>query len=315
MNLDYKSTADLLCKHDNFLILTHSHPDGDTLGSAFALARALRVLGKKAIVECSDRIPDSYAFMWEGMDIQEFEPEFILAVDIADSVLLGEDFEAAYSDKINLNIDHHASNKLKADYHLIEGDSAATAEMVYFIILELGVDVDPQIADCIFTGVSTDTGCFRYSNTTARTHKIAAALIEAGANSHEINQIFFETKTKVYAALERLALDGMRMYLDERLAVMVVTQEMYKESGATDSESDRISALPRQIEGVKAGATLRETKGGNFKVSLRTNGPVNAADLAAKFDGGGHAKAAGFRLEGPLENALDKLLKVLSKEL
>ncbi|HOO26137.1 MAG TPA: DHHA1 domain-containing protein, partial [Clostridiales bacterium] len=207
------------------------------------------------------------------------------------------------------------SNKLKADYTLLESDSAATAEIIYFIILELGVEIDKHMADCIFTGISTDTGCFRYSNTTARSHKIAAVLIEAGANSHEINQIFFETKTKVYAALERLALDGMRMYFNDSLAVIAVTQEMYQKTGATDSECDRISALPRQIEGVKAGVTLRETSNGDFKVSLRTNGPVDAARLAAKFGGGGHAKAAGFRLDGPLDSALEKLLEVLEKEL
>ncbi len=315
MVIDYRGAAEILRAKDKILILTHDHPDGDTLGSGYALCRALRKIGKAAEVVCSDRVADSYAFMWEGMERLDFEPEFIVSVDIADAVLLGKQFEECYRDKINMNIDHHGSNKLVADYNMLESDSAATAEIIYNIILELGVEVDRPMADCIFTGISTDTGCFRYSNTTARSHKIAAVLIEIGANSHEINQIFFETKTKVYAALERLALDGMRMYLDDNLAVIAVTQDMYRKTGATDSECDRISALPRQIEGVKAGATLRETSEGNFKVSLRTNGPVDAAHLAAKFGGGGHAKAAGFRLDGPLESALEKLLEVLAKEL
>lgn len=315
MVIDFKDAAKILREKDKILILTHDHPDGDTLGSGYALCRALRKIGKVAEVVCSDKVADSYAFMWEGMERLNFEPEFVVSVDIADAVLLGKQFEECYNGKINMNIDHHGSNKLEADCTLLESDSAATAEIIYFIILELGVEIDRHMADCIFTGISTDTGCFRYSNTTARSHKIAAVLIEAGANSHEINQIFFETKTKVYAALERLALDGMRMYFNDSLAVIAVTQEMYQKTGATDSECDRISALPRQIEGVKAGVTLRETSNGDFKVSLRTNGPVDAARLAAKFGGGGHAKAAGFRLDGPLDSALEKLLEVLEKEL
>lgn len=315
MRINAAYAARLLKEHDNFYILTHDHPDGDTLGSAYALCRALRELGKKALVKCPDQIPESYDFMWQDMPEQDFEPAFIVAVDIADSVLMGPEFEAIYKDKINLSIDHHASNNLEADYILLESDAAAAAEIVYDVVMELGVSLDPAMADCIYTGVSTDTGCFRYSNTSARSHRLAAVLIEAGANKDEINQVFFETKSRVYAALERLALDSMKMYFDDRLAVITLTQEMFHASGATDNDCDRISALPRQIEGVLVGVTLREMKDGNFKASIRTNGPLDAAQLAAKMGGGGHVKAAGCRLDGPLEKALEVLLKNVGEEI
>lgn len=315
MRINAAYAAELLKSKDNILILTHDHPDGDTLGTAYALCRALRSLGKKAVVKCPDKIPDSYAFMWQNLPEQDFEPAFIVAVDIADSVLLGAEYEAIYKDIINLSIDHHGSNNLKADYILLESDAAAAAEIIYDVLMELGASLDPAIADCIYTGLSTDTGCFRYSNTSARSHRLAAILIDAGANKDEINQVFFETKSRVYAALERLALDSMTMYFDDRLAVITIVQEMFRITGANESECDRLSALPRQIEGVLVGVTLRETKDGNFKASIRTNGPLNAAVLAAKMGGGGHAKAAGCRLDGPLEKAMEVLLKNVSEEI
>lgn len=315
MRINAAYAAGLLKDNDNFYILTHDHPDGDTLGSAYALCRALRTIGKKAVVKCPDHIPESYDFMWQDMEKQDFEPKFIVAVDIADSVLMGTEFEAVYKDKINLSIDHHGSNNLKADYVLLESNAAAAAEIVYDVVTELGVALDPTMADCIYTGLSTDTGCFRYSNTSARSHRLAADLIDAGANKDEINQVFFETKSRIYAALERLALDSMEMYFNDRLAVITLTQEMFRASGATDNDCDRISALPRQIEGVLVGVTLREMKDGNFKASIRTNGPWNAAHLAAKMGGGGHAKAAGCRLDGPSAKALEVLLKNIGEEI
>lgn len=315
MKVSVTRAAELLLKEDNILILAHDHPDGDTLGSGFALCRALRSLGKKAVVKCGDRIPESYSFMWQDLPELIFEPKFIIAVDIADAVLLGREFEETYKEIIDLSIDHHGSNNLEANFVLLKSDAAAVAEIIYDILCKLGVKIDANIADCIYTGISTDTGCFRYSNTTAYSHKLAAALIKAGAKTSEINQTFFETKTRVYAALERLTLDSLEMYFNDMCAVMTITQDMFRQSGATDSDCDRISALPRQIEGVKVGVTLRETKDGSFKVSLRTNGPVDAALIAAKMGGGGHQKAAGCRLDGPLSNALEELLKNVSEEI
>ena len=177
------------------------------------------------------------------------------------------------------------------------------------------VDPDPVIASCLFTGVSTDTGCFRFSNTTVRTFEIAAELAKLGADTYNIIQVFFETKTKTYAALERLALDSMRFYFSDRCALICVTQDMYKRSGSNESETDRLANLPRQIEGVLVGVTMRELKDGSFKASVRTHGDIDASAICKRLGGGGHMGAAGCTLYGSKQQAINSLLKEVQAEI
>ena len=315
MRIDLNETANILENADNILLLSHSHPDGDTLGSASALARALISMGKKVRVECSDPIPKDFSFMFEGLDFGDFEPDLIAAIDIADTKLLGRDAEGKYSGKIGLCIDHHGSNILYADKVYLEPDSASTAEIIYLLLQKMNVEITPQIASCLFTGVTTDTGCFRFSNTTVRTFEIAAALAKAGADTYNIIQVFFETKTKTYAALERLALDSMRFYFSDRCAVICVTQDMYKRSGSDESETDRLANLPRQIEGVLVGVTMRELKDGSFKASVRTHGDIDASAICQRLGGGGHMGAAGCTLYGSKQQAVNSLLKEIQAEI
>lgn len=315
MRIDLNETANILENADNILLLSHSHPDGDTLGSASALARALISKGKRVRVECSDPIPKDFSFMFEGLDFGDFEPDLIAAIDIADTKLLGRDAEGKYSGKIGLCIDHHGSNILYADKVYLEPDSASTAEIIYLLLQKMDVEITPQIASCLFTGVTTDTGCFRFSNTTVRTFEIAAALAKAGADTYNIIQVFFETKTKTYAALERLALDSMRFYFSDRCAVICVTQDMYKRSGSDESETDRLANLPRQIEGVLVGVTMRELKDGSFKASVRTHGDIDASAICQRLGGGGHMGAAGCTLYGSKQQAVNSLLKEIQAEI
>ena len=315
MRIDLNETANILENADNILLLSHSHPDGDTLGSASALARALISKGKRVRVECSDPIPKDFSFMFEGLEFGDFEPDLIAAIDIADTKLLGRDAEGKYSGKIGLCIDHHGSNILYADKVYLEPDSASTAEIIYLLLEKMNVEITPQIASCLFTGVTTDTGCFRFSNTTVRTFEIAAALAKLGADTYNIIQVFFETKTKTYAALERLALDSMRFYFSDRCAVICVTQDMYKRSGSDESETDRLANLPRQIEGVLVGVTMRELKDGSFKASVRTHGDIDASAICQRLGGGGHMGAAGCTLYGSKQQAVNSLLKEIQAEI
>ncbi|MBO5859052.1 MAG: bifunctional oligoribonuclease/PAP phosphatase NrnA [Clostridia bacterium] len=315
MFIDMKETAKLLKEKNKILLLSNSHPDGDTLGSATALAYALKQLGKRVAAKCGDRIPECFDFMFNGMENEEFEPEFIVAVDVADPKLLGKEFEGIYGSKIDLCIDHHGSNVIYADRTWLEGESASTAEMMYLLLCELETEINPQIASCLFTGVATDTGCFRFSNTKIRTFEIAAKLAAMGADTYNIIQVFFETKTKTYAALEKLAIEGMRFYCNDRCAFITVMQDMYRKSGSDESEVDRLANLPRQIEGVLVGVTMRELKDGSFKASVRTHGDIDASAICGRLGGGGHMGAAGCTLYGTKQQATNSLIKEIQDEI
>ncbi len=315
MRIDLRETAEFLLSNDNYLLLCHISPDGDTLGSATALAYGLKALGKKALIKCGDKITKDFEFLFADYSEEEFEAEHIIAVDVADPKLLGEDFNIAYGNKVELCIDHHGSNQLYAEKVCLEPDSASTAEIIYLLLEQMNVSLTPLIASCLFTGVTTDTGCFRFSNTTVRTYEIAAKLADAGADTYNIIQVFFETKTKTYAALERLALETMRFYYSDRCAVICVTQEMYRRSGSDETETTKLANLPRQIEGVLVGAVMRELKDGSFKVSLRTHGDIDASAICSRLGGGGHAGAAACTINAGKQQATNLLLKEIGAEI
>lgn len=304
MRINVDECARLLKEQDNILILTHAHPDGDTLGSGFALCRALMQLGKICAVENADEIPAKYSYLYEDIVPIKFKPSYVVAVDVATLTLLG-DLDGKYH--IDLCIDHHSTNTEYADKLLLQ-DVPAACQTMLELIKALGVNIDKGIANCLYTGLTTDTGCFRYASTTADTYRAAAELIELGADNGQINRVMFETKTKTYARLERLALDSMRFYLNERVAIITITQEMYKLTGSNEQETEAIAPLTRQIEGVEVGITIREKVDGTCKASIRTFETVSAADLAKCFKGGGHPQAAACRFECGVKEAREMLV-------
>ena len=295
---------------DDILILCHKNPDGDTIGCAGALYLALKALGKNAAILCSDPIPKMYDYMELRWFDGSFNPAFVVAVDVASIQLFGENNNVPqYAAHTNLCIDHHASNSGYAYETLLDPGAAAACEFLLDVIVDMGVTITPQIANCLYTGISTDTGCFRYASATAESYRIAADLIEAGADNGRINRVMFETKTKTYARLERLALESMRFYLDERVAIITVTQEMYHLTGSNEQETEGLAPLTRQIEGVEVGITIREKPDGTCKASLRTFESVNAAEIAKAFGGGGHPQAAACNLDMDVKTARAKLVE------
>lgn len=309
MKITLNEAAEILLSQNNILILTHKSPDGDTIGSGYALCMALRQLGKSANVDCSDEISKKYDYITKQIISQDFEPKFIVSVDVADTKLLGDKL-SVYADKIDLCIDHHILNKGFAKKSYIEPDSAATAQIIKKILEKMNIKFDRNIANAIFTGMCTDTGCFRYSNTSAETYRFAADMVDCGADYVMINRVMFDTKSRARIEIERMALETIEFFADNKGSIMCITKEMLDKSGADDGDMEGVASLPRQIEGVLVGITMREKKNGGYKFSVRASGEVSASDICARFDGGGHKEAAGCVINDTFENAKNKMIEV-----
>lgn len=312
--LNVEAVCEYLREHDDYLILTHALPDGDTLGSAYALCAGLLKLGKKAKVTCADKIPAHYGYFTSKVEFPQFKEKTVISVDVADSKLLGK-LEEPTAGKIELAIDHHVSHRDFAKRLYLDAQSAAASECVYDILTELGVEPDRVMAEALYTGIATDTGCFKFSNTTPRTHIIAAKLMEYGIDFAEINRIMFDTKSKARMEIEKAALGSVELHFDETCAVMAVTRKMMKDSGCSDADMDGITAIPRSIEGVLVGVTIRQRQGKNWKISMRSYPPVDVSKICSKMNGGGHTYAAGCELNGTLKQVKTEILKHVKKAL
>lgn len=308
MKITLNETAEILLSQDNVFILTHKSPDGDTIGSGYALCMALRQLGKKANVICSDEFPKKYDYITKCIEPQELEPEFIVSVDVADTGLLGDKL-SVYADKVNLCIDHHGSNTDFAEKSYVEADAAAAAQVIKKLLEIMNVKIDKNIANAIFTGISTDTGCFKYPSATAETYRAAADMIDCDADYATINRIMFDTKSRARIELERMAMEAMEFFADGKVDLVCITKDMFEKSGADEGDSEGIASLPRQVEGVLVGITMREKENGIYKFSVRTTGEIDASAICASFGGGGHKAAAGCVIDGGYENAKNKIVE------
>lgn len=309
MQINYKEAAAFIKKCSDVYILTHQSPDGDTIGSAFALCKVLRSMGKRANVLCSDELPKRYSFMYKDYVPQHFTPRTIIAVDVADSKLLGKNL-MQYSHFVNLCIDHHISNTHYAEKLLLNGKAAAACEVMYELFCEMEADIDKDIADCLYTGLATDTGCFKYENTTQRAHVIAAELMEYGIDYAWINRVMFDVKSRARIQVEQYVTENTEYYLNEKCAMVAVTNDVINEMGLELEEFEGLASLALQLEGVEIGITIKEREKGKYKISMRSASDIDVSAICSKLGGGGHVKAAGCQLNGDLEEVKIKLLSI-----
>ncbi len=302
-NLTRRETARWLREHDNFLILTHKRPDGDTIGSAAVLCLGLRQLGKTAHVLRNMEITDKYLHLHEGLNRDCPESgDTLISVDTAAPQLLPD----AYSHLarfVRLRIDHHGSDTPFAPLQLVDSTAGACGEIIYDVLTEMGVTLDKRMAEALYTAVSTDTGCFRYANTTAHTFRVAAACCEAGGDLQTINQQLFDTNSFGKLRLHSWITENIRFRCDGQVAVCALPAQVERDLGLTEDDLENVSGFPRSIEGVKIAATLRQTGDGFVKISVRALPGYDAAKVCAKFGGGGHKGAAGATLKAELEEA------------
>ena len=296
--------------HDNFVILTHRRPDGDTIGSAAALCCGLRQLGKTAFVLTNEQFTPRFGPFLDGLTCDALPAgATVISADIASEGLLS--FDAVRLQLMPVcAVDHHGSNSLACP-KLVEADKAACGEIVYAVLTELGVTVTKQIAECLYTAISTDTGCFKFSNTTANAHRTAAALIAAGADVYPINKLFFDTKSFARLRLEAKLTDTMEFYADGAVGVCTMPKSLLAAFTVTEDDLDSISGFARSIEGVRIGIMIREVEDGLGKISLRTEAPYDASAICQRLGGGGHAAAAGASVPGGIEGAKAAILQAL----
>ena len=307
--------AALLLEAEDILLLAHQYPDGDTLGSNYALCQALQTLGKRVRVECGDPIPEKYDYMTEGVEMPAFEPQFVCALDVADAKLLGPRLQEIYGERVDLCIDHHGTNTGYAAATCVDASCAACTMVILRIIHQLGVALTPAIATCIYTGIATDSGCFKYSNADALAHRMAAECMDLDIPYEMINRVNFDMKSRARIELERMALDGMEFLHDGRVAIMTITNEMVEKSGADENDLEGLPPIPRQIEGVWVGITLRQKADGNYTISVRTGTHADAAAICALLGGGGHNRAAGCAVDGTREQAKAAIIEAAQKAL
>ncbi len=299
-----------LRENDNYIVLTHRRPDGDAIGCAAALTLGLRQLGKTAFVLQNEQFTPRFAPYLAGLVCaQPPQDATVISADIASEGLLS--FDAV---RLGLYpvcaVDHHGSNSLTCP-KLVEADKAACGEIVYALLLMLGVTITKPIAGSLYVAISTDTGCFKFSNTTANTHRTAAALIEAGADAYPINKVFFDTKSFSRLRLESRLTDTMEFFAGGAVGVCAMPKSLLAEFSVTEDDLDSISGFARSIEGVKIGVMIREVEDGLGKISLRTEAPYDASKICGLLGGGGHAAAAGASVPGGIEGAKTAILQAL----
>lgn len=311
-DLSLRRTAAYLKKHDNYVILTHASPDGDTLGSGYALYYGLKEIGKRASVICPDLIPQKYGYFVHETDHIDKNVATIVAVDVADKSLLGS-LSGEFGDKVDLTIDHHISNTRFSKNLYLDSNAAATCQVIYELLSLMRVNINTITAKALYTGIATDTGCFKYSNVTEKTHNIAAELYQYPIDAAEINKLMFDTKSKRLLELERMVLDTSEFHFDDKCMLLCVTDEMQKKTGCTGPDLEGIAVISRSVEGVIAGVTVKQTGDNSYKVSLRTYPPLNASEICKKLGGGGHKAAAGASLEGTLSEVKEKILSAVKE--
>ena len=310
--LTYEQAAAWLLERDFFLLLTHVRPDGDTVGCAAGLCHALREQGKTAYVLQNPETTAIFTPYLEGLLAPDgFEPETVVAVDLAAVGLFPENAKSWLERGIDLTVDHHPSQEFYAASTCLDETRAACGELVYDIIRQWG-PVSQAAALPLYVAVSTDCGCFVYGNTTPGTHRVAAALMDTGIDVFPVNHKHFRTKSLKRLKIESMMVAGMELHDDGEIAILTLTLDMLAQVEAREEDIDDISAFVGQIEGVSTGITLRELRPDVCKISVRTNPyRLNASAVCAQLGGGGHAGAAGATINATVEETRTAVMQAI----
>ena len=292
-DITLRESVDFLRERDNFLILTHIRPDGDTLGSAAALCHALRRMGKTAALFFNVDTTDKYApFMADYWAAEDYAYDTVISVDLADARMFPKGFEGA----VDLAFDHHPNGASYAERRIVWHHRSSCGELILSVLEEIG-GITAEEADLLYMAVSTDTGCFVYANVNAETFHAAGRLLDLGARAPYLNNILFRTKRRARLLLEGYIYSTLRSYRNDQLNIAVITLEMLEKAGAVESDCEDLAGLAGLVAGSCVSVTIRELRPGHSKVSMRSNGIVSCTEVCKRFGGGGHLMASGCELD------------------
>ncbi len=303
---------ELVKKNKTFVLTTHVNPDGDGLGAESALYCALKALGKKVFVVNHDPLPPRFSYLpfASACRVSDTIPPHDVCF-VMDAGAFSRIREGVRRDEFQtlVNIDHHYSNDRYGDVNLVDPGACATGEIVFHLIKALGVPLDKGIAESVYTSLSTDTGGFRYPNTTPQVLRLAAELMEAGADGAKISERIFSGVSQKALEMVRVSLASVETHENGRIGTIQLSHQELVASGATDEDSENLVNFVRKMEGVQIAIFLKERADGQVKLSLRSKTDANVALVAKKFGGGGHSYAAGAILPGPLSSVLKAVVK------
>src|SRR5213083_1869582 len=312
---DLSAVAEAIQSHDRFLVTTHENPDGDALGSLLAMTLALEALGKDAVMYLAGEAPLPREYSWMPLDgLQRKVPDdaatrVLLALDCANESRLGPDPEVLHSVPLVVNVDHHHDNSRFGAVNLVVADASSTGEIVRDLLRELGVELTPDIAEALYIALVTDTGRFQYTNTTPKALRLAAELVEAGADVHRVFQGVYESVQFAKLKLLARALERAQVFEGGRIVVSYLLRTDFAEVGAAEPYSEGIIDFLRAVEGADMAVLIREPPredGPARRVSLRASiDELDVSAIARKSGGGGHRQAAGFSSEASIEEITD----------
>jgi bifunctional oligoribonuclease and PAP phosphatase NrnA len=312
---DYEAVAEAIRSHDRFVVTTHENPDGDALGSVLAMSLALEQLGKDAVMYLFGKVPLPHEYGFMDLDrLRRTLPEdaserVVLALDCANERRLGPDPGLLEAAPLVVDVDHHHDNTRFGDVNLVVPDASSTGEILRDVFALLGVELTPEIAEALYIAVVTDTGRFQYANTTPRALRLAAELVEAGANVHRVFQDVYENVAFAKIKLLARALEKARVVEGGRIIVSDLERSDFDAAGAEEPFAEGIIDFLRAVEGTELVALIREPptqNGPTRRISLRTRAEgIDVSAIARKSGGGGHRQAAGFSSEASVDEITD----------
>lgn len=314
MNSSLIEAIQLINNTDNICIASHVNPDGDNIGSILALGHALKKLGKNINIIKTDEVPSDYLFLPNVDFIKEYdadEIELLIVLDCSDIERLGASKQMISKSKKVVNIDHHVSNTNFGDVNIVDVKAAATGELIYEFIKEMGISIDIDIATCLYTAISTDTGSFMYESVTDKTHEIAADLIRTGIDKLSIVVDLYQSRSMERTNLFVDCLSTFKTYHNNKIATVIVTQDMLKRANAKMEDTEGIISFVKDTKGVEVACLLKEHNDNEIKISLRSKEFVNVAKVCASFNGGGHIRAAGCTIHEKIEAAEKQIVTQL----